>query len=473
MMHRRPLDSAVVSDPRASFLPIIGGKYFALFVLFAMNLLNYIDRYSFFAVGRQIKQDLFIDDWWFGVLGVSFMIVYTLISPFVGWLGDRYNRRMLLAGGVGLWSVATVGTAFSADFYQMFFWRALLGVGEASYGVIAPALLADLFSVEKRGRAMGIYYLALPIGTAMGYIIGGRVATLMGWPAVFFVVGLPGLLAAFAGLMILDPGRGASEAKPASQYPERPRLRDYAELFKTRTFVYNTLGMAAATFATGAYAAWGSIFYQRVRGMSLKQASDSIGALLACAGLLGIALSTVSVDWLRKYTKRAYLLLPAVVVIASVPMGIAGILDPDRSSSLGFLFGASVLMAMVLGPSNTVTANVVPASRRAAGYALFIFMIHILGDIGSPLLLGWIARVFGSPAIVNSPLGSLLQSMGAGPTADELGKLTNLTVAMLAVGPVLLLGGIFFLAGSRHLTEDMERVAASGDKPIEGTGFHH
>jgi len=472
-MHRLPSHSAVASAPRSSIIPTIGGKYFALGVLFAMNLLNYIDRYSFFAVGTQIKRDLAIDDKWFGVLGGSFMIVYTLMSPLMGWLGDRYNRRMILAGGVGLWSLATVGTAFSTDFYHMFFWRALLGVGEASYGVIAPALLADLFSVEKRGRAMGIYYLALPIGTALGFIIAGRVASIWGWPAVFFVVGLPGLLAAFTGLSILDPGRGASEGKTYAEKSERPRLRDYAELFKTRTFVYNTLGMAAATFATGAYAAWGSTFYQRVRGMSLKDANDSIGALLAIAGLVGIALSTFLVDLLRKYTRRAYLLMPAAVVIASVPMGIAGILDPERVSSLSFLFVASVLMAMVLGPSNTVTANVVSANRRAAGYALFIFLIHLLGDIGSPILLGWISNVFGSPLVANSALGKLLVTIGAGPTADESGQLTNLTVAMLVVGPVLLVGGILFLIGSRHLAEDMDKIAAQGGKPPDDPAFHH
>src|SRR6516164_3598451 len=162
-MQRSASEVAVAAVPRSSMLPTFGGKYFALGVLFAMNLLNYIDRYSFFAVGTQIKRDLTIDDKWFGVLGGSFMIVYTLVSPLMGWLGDRYNRRMLLAGGVGLWSLATVGTAYSHDYYEMFFWRALLGVGEASYGVIAPALLSDLFAVEKRGRAMGVYYLALPL----------------------------------------------------------------------------------------------------------------------------------------------------------------------------------------------------------------------------------------------------------------------------------------------------------------------
>lgn len=472
MPFSRP-DSSLAPSPKTSIIPTIGGPYFALAILFGMNLLNYIDRYSFFAVGAQIKRDLTIDDKWFGWLGGSFMIVYTIISPLMGWLGDRYNRRMILAGGVGLWSLATVGTAYSHNFYEMFFWRALLGVGEASYGVIAPALLADLFPVEKRGRAMGIYYLALPIGTALGFLIAGWVAPHWGWHPVFLVVGLPGLLAALAGLTILDPGRGASEGKRYTSKADRPRLRDYAELFKTRTFVFNTAGMAAATFATGAYAAWGSIFYQRVRGMSLKDANYSIGILLAVAGLVGIALSTFVADFLRKYTRRAYLLLASVVVLASVPLGIAGILDPARTSSLGLLFSASVLMAMVLGPSNTVTANVVPANRRAEGYALFIFLIHLFGDISSPILLGWISGVFGSSAVTSSALGQLLNSIGAGPTADESGQLTNLTVAMLSVGPVLLIGGILFLIGSRHLPEDMDRIASSNDHQADDPDFLH
>ena len=228
-----------------------------------MNLLNYIDRYSFFAVGTQIKRDLTIDDYWYGVLG--------------GVVHDRLHARFAADGMAGrslqpphapgwrsgLWSLATVGTAFSADFYHMFFWRALLGVGEASYGVIAPALLADLFAVEKRGRAMGIYYLALPIGTALGFIIAGRVGLSLGLASR-----VPrgrhsrGCWRPLAGLLILDPGRGASEGRKYTGKADRPRFRDYAELFKTRTFVFNTAGMAAATFATGAYAAWGSTFYQ-------------------------------------------------------------------------------------------------------------------------------------------------------------------------------------------------------------------
>ncbi len=199
--------SAAMPSTQPAKLPAIGGRYFALAVLFSMNLLNYVDRYSFFAVGVDIKRDFHVDDFWYSVLGVSFMIVYTVVAPFMGWLGDRYNRKVLLASGVFLWSFATVGTALSSDFWHIFFWRSLLGVGEASYGVIAPTLIADLFPVSQRGRAMGLYYLALPLGGALGYTLGGTLGQEVGWRAAFWVVGLPGIVAAVAGLLMSDPGR--------------------------------------------------------------------------------------------------------------------------------------------------------------------------------------------------------------------------------------------------------------------------
>jgi MFS transporter, Spinster family, sphingosine-1-phosphate transporter len=460
-------DSTVVTSPRITVLPTFGGPYFALAVLFGMNLLNYIDRYSFFAVGTQIKSAFGIDDLWYSVLGVAFMVVYTLVSPFMGFLGDRYHRRRLLAAGVGLWSLATVGTAFSHNFSQMFFWRALLGVGEASYGVIAPTLLSDLFPVERRGRAMGLYYLALPLGGALGYGLGSWIGQEFGWQRAFLVVGLPGIVAALAALVILDPGRGASEGSPVSAKGDRPRLHDYLQIFAIRTFVLNTAGMAAVTFATGALAVHGANFYQIVRGMSMKEAGTSIGILTAIAGLLGIALGTFLADFLRKVTRRAYLLLATCVVACSVPLGIYGILQPDRRMSLGALFGAMILLSMVLGPCNTVIANVVPANRRASGYALYIFLIHIFGDISSPLILGAVSIFFGMPRVAQSYVGRFFATIGAAPVGKE-----NLTVAMLVVGPVLALGAIFFLLGSHHLESDQEKVWHEGDDLAAPVAFH-
>jgi MFS transporter, Spinster family, sphingosine-1-phosphate transporter len=461
--------SVVMTTARTSRLPTIGGKYFALAVLFVMNTLNYVDRYAFFAVITPIEEDLHIDDYWFAWLGSAFMIVYTLMSPLTGWLGDRFNRKLLIFGGVGLWSLATVGAAFSADFYHMFFWRALLGIGEATYGVIAPALLADLFPVKERGRAMGVYYLALPVGTALGFLMGGTIAQHFGWRAVFWVVGLPGLVAALAALVISDPGRGASEVAGTKVNTDRPGMRDYLELLKTKTFVFNTLGMAAVTFATGAYAAFGSAFFQRVHNLTTEEAAHRIGFVLVGAGLIGILLGMFVPDLLYKITKRAYLLLAAIAVMCSVPLGLFGVLERHTNSSIAYLFGASVLLSMVLGPCNTVTANVVAPNRRAAAYAAFIFFIHVFGDISSPILLGWISELFGEPNVMASPIGRFFTSIGATPVGD-----TNLTVAMLSVGPVLLIGFLFFLIGSYFLPRDQEMVRGAGGVAAEELAqFHH
>jgi predicted MFS family arabinose efflux permease len=450
------------------FLPTIGGSYFALAALFSMNLLNYVDRYSFFAVGRHIQNDLKISDSGYGYLSASFMIVYTIVSPLMGVLGDRYNRRVLLASGVSLWSVATVGTAFSVGFYDMFFWRALLGVGEATYGVIAPALLADLFEPRHRGRAMGLYFLALPFGGALGYGIGGWVADSWSWRASFWVVGLPGLAAAIAGLLLNDPGRGASEGHSDLGTTRRPRLRDNFDLFRTPTFLFNTAGMAAVTFATGAYAAWGSTFYQSVRGMTAKDAGLWIGGMTGVAGLLGILGGTVLAELLAKRTRRAYLLLAFLAVAGTVAPGTFAILEPNRTVSLSVLFVAMILMAMVLGPCNTVTANVVPSSRRAAGYAVSIFLIHLFGDISSPILIGEISELFGKPLVAESALGRLFATLGASPVGGS-----NLIVGMLSVVPVLVLGSVFFLLGSRHLPADQEKARQAGTDEADSSSFVH
>ncbi len=455
--------------PRPHFS--IGGPYFALVVLFSMNLLNYVDRYVFFSTGPVISRELRFGDTQFGVLSVSFMIVYTIVSPLIGVLGDRYSRRKLLSFGVALWSVATVGTAFAEGFRDMFFWRALLGIGEASYGIIAPVLLSDLFPPKRRGRVMGLYFLALPLGGAIGYGIGGWFAKHGDWRHAFWVVGVPGLVAALAGLVMHDPGRGASEGKAAGK-ADRPRLADYASIFRTRTFLFNTAGQAAVTFALGAYAVWAATFYQRVRGMDAAQAGAWIGGLTAVAGLIGICLGTWAADALLKVTKRAYLLWPGLAVACAVPIIFLALVVPERTPSLVLLFVASILMASVLGPSNTVTANVVPPNRRAAGYAMCIFLVHLFGDISSPLLIGTISDLFGRPDIAGSRLGEWLVSIGATPTPSPNGP-TNLTVGMLAVVPMLALGSLFYLRGSRYLPVDQEKARAEGGGVAGDGPFGH
>jgi MFS family permease len=339
----------------------------------------------------------------------------------------------------------------------------LLGVGEASYGIIAPTLLADLFPPKLRGRVMGLYFLAMPLGGAIGSIVGGHFSSgNHEWRHAFWVVGIPGLFAALAGLLMFDPGRGASEGKVVRK-SDRPGLADYLAILKTRAFQYNTAGQAAVTFALGGYAVWAVTFYQRARGMDLAKASLWTGILTASGGLVGILLGTFAADALLKVTRRAYMLWPGIAVGCAIPCVLATILVTDRTMSLTYLFIASVMMASVLGPSNTVTANVVPANRRAAGYALCIFLVHLFGDISSPLIIGKISDVFGLSTVMNSSVGQFLDAIGAKPVPSGDGRPANLTVGMLAVVPMLVLGSFFYFRGARSLPTDQENARKDGD----------
>jgi MFS family permease len=450
-----------------------------------MNLLNYVDRYVFAAVGPGIIRDLKLTKAQFGLLGSSFIVIYTVVSPLVGLLGDRTDRRKLLAFGVGLWSLATVAAAFAQDMGQMFLARAVLGVGEASYGVIAPTILADFFATRKRGRIMAIFYLALPVGTAIGYGVGGLMESLgtahaasiqetaaqMGlgflgphltaWRSAFWVVGLPGIVLALLGLFIRDPGRGASDAVGGVHHPvapRRPEWGDYLQILKTPSYLYNTAGMAAVTFTTGAFGIWVPAYFEYVHGLQPER-KIVLGVALATAGLIGVAISMILPDMLQRRTRKAYLIWAASAVILAVPFGVFGLLADNLVQAMVLLAISSVLMSSCLGPCNTVTANVVPGNQRATGYALSIFLLHLFGDIPSPPLIGRVADWLGQPEGRQSVFGQFFESIGAMPVSDGQ-HLTNITAGMLVIAPVLLIGAFCFYLGSRHLVRDQEKALA-------------
>ena len=230
--------------------------------------------------------------------------------------------------------------------------------------------------------------------------------------------------------------------------------------------------MAAVTFALGAYAVWGSTFYQRVRGMDGAQAGIWIGVLTAVAGLVGIVLGT----WRPTPPQVHPAGLPALAgfaVAIAVPCVLAPILEPDRTTSLGLLFVATVLMASVLGPCNTVTANVVPANRRAAGYALCIFLVHLFGDISSPLFIGLSPSYSAGRSSSSRRSADGSNRWGPAPPRRPRPGPTNLTVGMLAVVPVLALGSLLFLRGARTLPDDQDRARkAGGPDGIDEPVFH-
>ncbi|WP_181197214.1 spinster family MFS transporter, partial [Enhygromyxa salina] len=287
-----------------------------LVVLTAINFLNYIDRYVLAAVLESVRLDFDIGDADAGLLGLMFMVVYMLASPFTGWLGDRTTRKYLVAGGIGLWSLATVGSAYADSYGEMMVMRALVGVGEAGYATVAPAMIADLFVPQKRGRMLAYFYLAIPVGSALGYVLGGTIADNWealfsvetvgmlglgeaadpGWRLAFLVAGAPGLVFAIAALALREPVRGAKDGDEGKSEAglDNP-LVAVKRLFASPGWRATTGGMVLMTFTLGGLAFWMPTFFQRAHGMDLGSAGTLFGGITVVAGLLATLLG----GWLR------------------------------------------------------------------------------------------------------------------------------------------------------------------------------
>src|SRR3954454_10976193 len=223
---------------------------YALAILTLINLFNYLDRWVVASVVESIKKSLHLSDTELGLVGAGFIVVYTLTSPLFGALGDRRKRPPLIALGVAVWSVATSLAGFARGFASLFVARSGVGVGEAAYGTIAPALLADSFPIERRGRVLAVFFCAIPIGSAAGYILGGLVDQHFGWRAAFWIAGAPGLLLSLLVLLVKDPPRGLHDA--VENRPPRlsePWWRAYLHLLHNIQFLLSALGYAMWTFA--------------------------------------------------------------------------------------------------------------------------------------------------------------------------------------------------------------------------------
>ncbi|MBK9090009.1 MAG: MFS transporter [Holophagales bacterium] len=365
-----------------------------LAILTLINLFNYLDRFVVASLVESLRaSELHLTDTQSGALMTGFIVVYMVASPFFGVLGDRGSRPRLLALGVFVWSLATAAAGLARSFASLFAARAAVGIGEAAYGTIAPSLLADYFSKEKRGRVYAIFFCAIPIGSALGYIVGGYADTHLGWRSAFFVAGLPGLLLAFLALTLPDPPRGANEVGEAGEArtegaSPKAGWSSYLALAKNRPFRIAVLGYAAYTFGIGGMAFWMPAFLERVRGVPKEVATVQFGLVVVVTGFVGTFAGGFVGDALLKRTKEAYLWVSGVATLVAVPFAFVALTVPDRSIYLPALVVAQLFVFASTGPINSAIVNDVLPWQRAAAVAACNFTIHVLGDVPSPPLLG-------------------------------------------------------------------------------------
>ena len=379
-------------------------------VVTLLNFVNYIDRYILAAVLPRIKTDLDLNDFQLGLLANAFLVAYFITSPAFGRLGDRTSRPRLIGAGVALWSLATAAAGLTRSFMQLVAARAGVGVGEAAYATISPALLADCFPVARRGRAFSVFYVAIPVGAAVGYLLGGVLERAFGWRAAFYAVGLPGLALAMLALTIPDPPRGASDGRNERGFETLGAT--LGRLSRNRPYAGTVLGYAAYTFALGGLAVWMPTYLERVRGLDLARADLLVGGVTAVAGLGGTFVGGYIGDRLAQRVRHGHLWLSGVATLgASLPAWLA-LTATSPATYQSSLFVAEFLLFLSTGPINVVIVSAVPAGMRAMAVAVSIFVIHALGDAISPPIIGTLADLGGlARAVTVVPLAIVVSGV--------------------------------------------------------------
>jgi len=369
--------------------------YWGLAVLTLINLVNYLDRFLVASLVESLKSsELQLSDFQLGALMTGFLLVYMITAPIFGLLGDRSSRPRWIAFGIFLWSAATALSGLARNYISLLLSRALVGVGEAAYGTIAPSLLSDYFPRRLRGRVFAIFFCAIPIGSALGYVFGGLVDKHYGWRAAFLIGGVPGLLLATLTLFLRDPPRGSGETQdsdndvPLSPPVRRSALATYRGFIANRPYVLTVLGYAAYTFAVGGLGFWMPAFLERVRGIPRASATIGFGGIVVVTGFIGTFVGGWLGDHWAKSSRQAYLWLSSWTMFLAVPFACVALMAATPAIYYPAIVVAELLLFMSTGPINSAIVNFVAPTERASAVALSVFTIHALGDVISPPLIG-------------------------------------------------------------------------------------
>lgn len=361
-----------------------------LAALSTVNLLNFIDRQVLFAIFPAIQQDLGLRDAELGLAASVFIVVYMITTPIAGVLGDRLRRLHVVAASVALWSVATLLSGTASSLPTLLAARAAVGVGEASYAPLCSAMISDRFPTARRGSSLAVFNLAVPVGSALGYVLGALVAARFGWRAAFYIVGAPGL--AMAGLLLLlrEPIRGAMDRDCQAR-----SAHTITDVVTDPVYGVTTAAMAALTFVLGALAAWMPTFLVRLHGLSITRAGTTFGILTAAMGLLGTALGGWLGDRAFRRHPAGHLWISGAGLLLAAPTAAVAIFADQPSVFWSATALAEVLVFLNTGPLNAVIVGVAAPAVRATAVAVNVLCLHLFGDALSPWVVGSLSDRFG------------------------------------------------------------------------------
>ncbi|XP_003704043.1 lysolipid transporter protein spinster isoform X1 [Megachile rotundata] len=425
-----------------------------------VNLINYMDRFTIAGVLTNIKHDFGIRNDLSGFLQTAFILSYMIFAPMFGYLGDRYNRKVIMSAGVFLWCLTTFVGSYMKSFGWFLFFRALVGVGEASYSTIAPTIISDLFVKDLRSKMLALFYFAIPVGSGLGYIIGGETAKATGaWQWGLRITPALGIIAIILLLVIVrDPIRGEREG--GVHLTSTAWSSDIKALLRNPSFMFSTAGFTCVAFVAGALAWWAPTFLQL--GFALHpNAHDAdpddvaykFGLIGMAAGLIGVPLGSLLAQKLRVNYQQADPLICAVGLLISVPLLFFATLTANTNSVICYtlVFFGQLSLNLNWSIVADILLYVVIPTRRSTAEAFQILIAHALGDAGSPYLIGLLSE--GLKTV-------LLPDTDIKPTThdDQLIEFRSLQYALFLTMFVEVIGSLFFFLTALYIQKDKALV---------------
>lgn len=406
-------------------------SYLVVAVLAGMYALNFLDRQLLSILAEPIKADLGLNDTQLGLLsGLTFALFYSLFGIPIAWLADRTHRVRIVVGACALWSLFTAACGLAQNFAQLALARVGVGIGEAGGSPPSYSIIADLFPPEKRGGAMALYSLGVPVGTTAGAALGGWIAARWGWQYAFLAIGTLGIgYALFTLATVREPARGRFDAAALSDdVPLRATVRAF---FADRTLLLTAAAAGCSAFVGYAMLSWTPALLMRTKGMSLGELAFYYSLVSGAAAGAGTLLSGYLVDRFAGRDRRMYGLVPAAAFFLSVPFYVAGVLVPSWPLALVLMSVPFAFYAAYLPPALTIVQNRVSPRQRSAASSLLLLVLSLFGLGGGPVYIGAISD-----------------------WAARLGFASPLQVAMLALAPAFVLAVALHLAVARSLGGD-------------------
>lgn len=397
-------------------------------LLFLLYMFDYIDRSIVTSMFSSIERDWGITHTQSGMLMSAVYWAIAILTFPVSLLVDRWSRTKTIGLMAIVWSLATALCAITGNYVQLFMARLLIGVGEAGYAPGGNAMISGLYPIEKRSKMIGIWNASIPLGTAIGVLLGGIIATKLGWKHAFGLVAFPGLIVAILFMFVKDYKTVDLSFIDKTNKRIKMERKDMIKEFITKpSIIYTYFGIAAVVFVTTSLITWLATYFQMVRELPQDKAGTMASSVMVLA-LVGAPLGGILIDRWRRTQINARLLLPAIsTLISSILLLAALYFLKGIGQYITLLIMGITIMVFIAGAS-AVTQDVIHPGLRATSYAIAVIVQHLLGSSLAPIVVG------------------------------KIYDLSDIKTAMSILPFVLMIGAVLFYLGSRYYEKDMDKV---------------